>query len=144
MRNILKSFCVVASVGGALSLSACSPTTGIGVEQKPATSANGCMQQFAIGVVVASASSTSYNRGCAERAARTNMINSKDAGIAAVGLRASELAGDIPSQAIDEVVGQLNNPKSKACVVTGKRGNEVALSCGSPVIVAGGPNRNPG
>lgn len=135
MRNLLKPFCTAASIGFAAA--GCAPSTGVGVQHEPAAADNGCVQQLSVGVVVASVSSTSYNRGCAERALRTDMINSADPGVAAVGLRASELAGDIPSQAIDEVVGQIQNPKSQACTVTGKHGNQAQLTCAAPVLVAG-------
>ncbi len=137
MRSILNPFFLVTSLGMA---SACSTTSGVGVQHEPAAASNGCMQELSVGMVVASVSSTSYNRGCAERALRAGMIQSDDAGVAAVGIRASELAGDIPPEAIDDVVRQLHNPRSQACVVTGKSGNQANLSCGSPVIVAGGPS----
>lgn len=138
MMNILKPFCLVSSLG--VAVSGCAGTSGVGVQHEPADASNGCMQEFSVGVVAASVSSTSYNRGCAERALRAGMIQSNDAGVAAVGIRASELAGDIPSEAIDDVVGQLHNPRSQACVVTAKSGNQAKLSCAAPVLVAGGPN----
>lgn len=135
MRNILKPAFLALGLGP---LAACStPTTEPGVRHEPASSSNGCVGRFSANVVFASVSHTGYNRDCAERAMRTDMINSSDPGVAAVGLRSSELAGDIPSQAIDEVVGQIHNPKSQACTVTGKSGNKAQLSCAAPVLVTG-------